>query len=189
MRSAIACIPDCYMRLSLESDAWSVFLSLVAVVIASMQAFERAVLRAVERLILWPFIQIRRTVHHSDSLMVEYLSATCAGLMALWVAFGRDNSVAHHLMTAKIPAWFWISISSVLSLAQFVSAAHGSLSNRAACAVFATGLWALVTLILILRVGFSLAHVFSLPMVLACWLSIFILIAKGQHHGPAKPAE
>lgn len=189
MRSAIACIPEPYMALALRNDRWFTFVSLLAVVIHCMQAFERAVIRLAERLVIWPFVQIRRTVHYSDSLMIEYFSATAAGILALWVVYGRDNSVAHQLMVARIPSPFWITVSGVLSLAQFWCAAHGTISSRAACSVFATALWILVSLVLVLRVGFSMAHVFSLPMVLACWLSIFMLIAKGQPNGPAAAAE
>lgn len=189
MRAAVAAIPDTYLALAMRSDTWFTIISILTVVIAGLQAFERAVIHAVERVIIWPFVQIRRTVYYSDSLMVEYFSATSAGLMALWIVYGRDNSVAHHLMTARIPEAFWIATSTVLSVAQFTAAAHGSITSRAVCSVFATGLWSLVSLVLILRVGFSLAHVFSLPMVLACWLSIFMLIAKGQPHGPTPTTE
>lgn len=181
MRSAIACIPDCYIRLSLESDGWYYFLAAVAVVIRGMQVFERAVLAAFERLILWPFVQIRRTVLHSDSMMVEYFSATSAGMVAVWVAFGRENSVAHQLMLSRIPEWLWLVLSGLLCLVQFRAVAHGTLSQRGCTMVFATAFWAFFSLVLLLRVGFSLAHVFSLPMVLACWLSIFMLISKGTH--------
>lgn len=189
MRLALAAIPDQYVTLAMGNDWWFAFVSLVAMMIHAMQAFERAVIRLVEDIIVWPFLQIRRTVHHSDSLMIEFASATMAGLMVVWVLGGRDNSVAHQLMTTRIPESFWIVASGALSLAQFASAAHGRLKSRVACSVLSWALWSLVSLVLLLRVGFSLAHVFSLPMVLACWLSIFMLIAKGQpHHGPAEPA-
>ncbi len=189
MRPALAAIPLAYVELAHDSQAWFAYVCVLTLVIRAMQIFERAVMRVIERLIIWPFIQIRRTVYHSDPLMIEYFSATAAGILALWILYGRDNSVAHQLMTQRIPERLWVSVSGVLSLAQFWSAAHGSLSSRAACSVFATALWALVSLVLLLRVGFSLAHVFSLPMVLACWLTIFMLIAKGQPHGPTTAAE
>jgi hypothetical protein len=108
-------------------------------------------------------------------------------MTALWVAFGRENSVAHQLMVARIPEWLWISFSGLLCGAQFWAVAHGNLSQRGVSCVFATAFWAFLSLILLLRVGFSLAHVFSLPMVLACWLAIFMLIAKGTH-GPTTTA-
>lgn len=187
MRPAFACIPDTYMELALASDIWYWFVAVIAVIIRAMQAFERAVIAVVERLILWPFIQIRRTVYHSDPMMVEYFSATAAGMTALWVAFGRENSVAHQLMVARIPEWLWISFSATLCGAQFWAVAHGNLSQRGVSCVFACAFWAFLSLILLLRVGFSLAHVFSLPMVLACWLAIFMLIAKGTH-GPTTTA-
>jgi len=187
MRPAFACIPDQYMELALASDIWYWFVAVIAVIIRAMQAFERAVIAVVERLILWPFIQIRRTVYHSDPMMVEYFSATAAGMTALWVAFGRENSVAHQLMVARVPEWCWISFSASLCGTQFWAVAHGNLSQRGVSCVFATAFWAFLSLILLLRVGFSLAHVFSLPMVLACWLAIFMLIAKGTH-GPTTTA-
>ncbi len=172
------------MELALASDVWYWFVATVIVIIQAMQAFERAVLRLVESLIIWPFVQIRRTVYYSDSMMVEYFSATSAGIMSLWVIYGRDNSVAHQLMVQRIPEQFWLVASAMLSAVQFYCAAHRSLSHRASCCVFACAFWALVSLVLLLRVGFSLAHVFCLPMVLACWLAIFMLLAKGGH-GPA----
>jgi hypothetical protein len=181
MKAAIACIPDAYMELALASEAWYWFVSTVALVIGGLQALERAMLAIIEHLILWPFIQIRRTVYHSDSLMVEYFSATSAGIVSLWVAFGRENSVAHQLMVQRIPEYIWIALSTVLCLAQFHAAAHGSLSHRGMCCVFGTAFWTFLSLILILRVGFSLAHAFSVPMALACWLAIFMLLAKGGH--------
>lgn len=184
MRAALACIPDAYMKLALESDGWYWLLSMIAVIIRAMQAFERAVLAIVERMILWPFIQIRRTVQRGDPMMVEYFSATSSAMVGLWVAFGRENSVAHQLMVARFPEWLWMALSGVLSAAQFYAVAHGNLSHRGVACVFSCAFWAFLSLILILRVGFSLAHVFSLPMVLACWLAIFMLIAKGTH-GPA----
>lgn len=187
MKPAIACIPDAYMELALASDPWYWFVTAIAVVIRGMQVFERAMLAVIERLILWPFIQIRRTVYHSDSLMVEYFSATSAGIVALWVALGREGSVAHQLMVQRIPEQAWIICGASLCLAQFYAAAHGSLSYRGVCCVFGTAFWAFISLILILRVGFSLAHAFSLPMTLACWLAIFMLLAKGGH-GPATTA-
>lgn len=187
MKAAFACIPDAYMELALASNLWYWFVAAVVVIIQAMQAFERAVMRLVESLIIWPFVQIRRTVYYSDPLMVEYFSATSAGIMSLWVIYGRDNSVAHQLMVQRIPEQFWIAASAILSVVQFYCAAHGSLSHRASCCVFACAFWALVSLVLILRVGFSLAHVFCLPMVLACWLAIFMLLQKGGH-GPASTA-
>lgn len=187
MRNAIACIPDVYMELALANDMWYWFVSAVAVIIHGMQAFERAVIALVERLILWPFIQIRRTVLHSEPMMIEYFSATSAAILAFWVHFGRENSVAHQLMVQRIPEWLWISLGGVLSASQFYAVAHGTLAQRGISCVFACAFWAFLSLVLILRVGFSLAHVFSLPMVLACWLAIFMLIAKGNH-GPATPA-
>lgn len=187
MKTAIACIPDTYMELALTSDLWYWFVAAAALIIRAMQAFECAVLAVVEHMILWPFIQIRRTVYLSDPLMVEYFSATSAGMVGLWVAFGRDNSVAHQLMVARIPEWLWIALSAALSTSQFYAASHGTLSQRGVSCVFAVAFWAFLSLILLLRVGFSLAHVFSLPMVLACWLAIFMLIAKGTH-GPTTPA-
>lgn len=183
MRSAISCIPDAYMELALASDVWYWFVATIALIIHAMQAFERTMLAAFERMILWPFIQIRRTVYQSDPMMVEYFSATSAGMVGLWVYFARENSVAHQLMLAKFPEWLWMTLSSVLSGVQFYAVAHGSLSHRGVSCVFATAFWAFLSLVLLLRVGFSLAHVFSLPMVLACWLAIFMLIAKGTH-GP-----
>ena len=187
MRQAIAAIPDAYVMLSAESEAWYWFVATIAVIIRAMQAFERAVIAAVERCILWPFVQIRRTVYHSDPMMIEYFSATSAGLIGLWVYFGRENSVAHQLMVARIPEWLWITLSASLSVSQFYAVAHGNLSHRGVACVYAWAFWTLLSLILILRVGFSLAHVFSLPMVLACWLAIFMLIAKGTN-GPATTA-
>lgn len=187
MRLAIASIPDAYVMLALESDAWYWFVAIITVIIRAMQAFERAVIATIERCILWPFIQIRRTVYLSDPMMIEYFSATSAGLVGLWVAFGRDNSVAHQLMVARIPEWLWITLSASLSASQFWAVGHGNLSHRGVACVFSCAFWAFLSLVLILRVGFSLAHVFSLPMVLACWLAIFMLIAKGTN-GPATPA-
>jgi len=183
MRPAFAAIPDAYIHLAMGNDAWFAFVSLLAMVIHAMQSFERAALAA----ILWPFIQIRRTVYHSDPMMIEYFSATSAGIMALWVWFGRENSVAHQLMVARIPEWLWMAFSATLSATQFYSVAHGNLSHRGVACVFACAFWVFLSLILILRVGFSLAHVFSLPMVLACWLAIFMLLAKGTH-GPTTTA-
>lgn len=187
MRPAFAAIPDPYIALAMGNDWWFCFVSLLAVIIHAMQSFERAMIRLVERLILWPFIQIRRTVYHSDPMMVEYFSATAAGMTAMWVAFGRDNSVAHQLMISRFPEWLWISVSTILSAAQFYAVAHGNLSQRGVSCVFSCAFWAFLSLILLLRVGFSLAHVFSLPMVLACWLAIFMLLAKGTH-GPTTTA-
>ena len=181
MRLAIAAIPDEYLVLAMSSNGWFTTVSLLAMVIAGLQAFERAVIRAIEHLIIWPFVQIRRTVYHSDPLMVEFFSATSAGLCFLSIFFGRDNSVAHQLMLARIPEWAWATWSGLLCVGQFWAAAHGALSQRATACVFACAFWVLVSLVLILRVGFSLAHVFSLPMVLACWLAIFMLIAKGTN--------
>lgn len=183
MKPALAAIPDEYVMLAMGNDWWLHFVSLVAVVIHIMQVFERAAIRIIERLILWPFVQIRRTVYQSDPMMVEFFSATSAGMVGLWVAFGRDNSVAHQLMVARIPEWLWIALSAVLCGSQFYSVAHGNLAQRGVSCVFACAFWAFLSLILLLRVGFSLAHVFSLPMVLACWLAIFMLLAKGTH-GP-----
>jgi len=68
MKPAFAHIPDAYMELALDSDVWYWFVAAVAVIIRAMQAFERAALAVVERCILWPFVQIRRTVYHSASL-------------------------------------------------------------------------------------------------------------------------
>lgn len=187
MRTAIAYIPDAYMELALTSDLWYWFVAAVAVIIRAMQAFERAMLAVIERIILRPFIQIRRTVYHGNPMMIEYFSATSAAMVGLWVAFGRENSVAHQLMLQRIPEWLWLALSGTLSAAQFYAVAHGNLSQRGVSCVFATAFWAFLSLILLLRVGFSLAHVFSLPMVLACWLAIFMLIAKGTH-GPATTA-
>lgn len=187
MRLSVAAIPDCYTRLYLESETWYWFLASIAVVIHVIQWFERAMIAVVERLILWPFIQIRRTVYHSDPMMIEFFSATSAGLIGLWVAFGRENSVAHQLMVARFPEWLWITLSASLSAAQFWAVSHNNLSHRGVACVFSCAFWAFLSLILLLRVGFSLAHVFSLPMVLACWLAIFMLIAKGTH-GPTTPA-
>lgn len=187
MRPAFAHIPDQYMELALDSDVWYWFVAAVAVIIRAMQAFERAALAVVERCILWPFVQIRRTVYHSDSLMVEYFSATAAGLLAAWVYFGREGSVAHQLMIQRVPEPIWIICGVVLCVAQFAAASHGTLSHRGICSVFGTAFWAFLSLILLLHVGFSLAHVFSLPMTLACWLAIFMLLAKGTN-GPATTA-
>ena len=187
MRPAFAAIPDAYVQLAMANEAWYWFVTATGCVIHAMHMFERALVFAVERLILWPFIQIRRTVYHSDPMMVEYFSATSAGIMSLWVAFGRDNSVAHRLMISRIPEWLWITLSASLSVSQFYAVAHGNLSHRGVACVFSCAFWAFLSLILILRVGFSLAHVFSLPMVLACWLAIFMLIAKGTH-GPTTTA-
>lgn len=187
MKPAFAAIPDAYIELALASDLWYWFVLAMAGVIHAMQAFERAVLALVERLILWPFIQIRRTVMYSDPMMIEYFSATSAGLIGLWVAFGRENSVAHQLMIQRIPEWLWIALSASLCASQFWAVAHGTLSHRGVACVFSTAFWAFLSLILLLRVGFSLAHVFSLPMVLACWLAIFMLLAKGTH-GPTTTA-
>lgn len=183
MKPALAAIPDAYVTLAMGSEVWFWFVSATAVMIHAMQVFERAMLAVIERLILWPFVQIRRTVYHSDPMMVEYFSATSAGIMALWVWFGRENSVAHQLMVARIPEWLWVTLSASLSVAQFYAVSHGRLSHRGVACVYAWAFWSLVSLVLILRVGFSLAHVFSLPMVLACWLAIFMLLAKGTH-GP-----
>lgn len=191
MRAAIAAIPDDYMALAMRNDAWFAFVALLAMIIHGMQIVERAVMRIIERLILWPFIQIRRTVLHSDSMMIEYFSATSAGLMSAWVAFGRENSVAHQLMVSRVPEWLWIVLPASLCATQFWAVAHGTLSNRGVACVFSTAFWAFLSLILLLRVGFSLAHVFSLPMVLACWLAIFMLLSKGtpwtsRHNNPRK---
>jgi len=185
MRPAFACIPDQYMELALTSEMWYWFVAAVAVIIRAMQAFERAALAVVERCILWPFVQIRRTVYHSDSLMVEYSSATSAGILAAWAYFGRDD--IHQVVMQSVPASVWITGGIALCVAQFAAAAHGTLSHRGICSVFGTAFWAFLSLILILRVGFSLAHVFSLPLTLACWLSIFMLLAKGTN-GPATTA-
>lgn len=187
MKPAFAAIPDAYMELALASDMWYWFVVAIALIICAMQAFERAVIALVERCILWPFIQIRRTVLHSDPMMIEYFSATAAGMVGMWVVFGRENSVAHQLMIQRIPEWLWTTLSGALCLSQFYSVAHGTLSQRGVSMVFATAFWAFLSLVLLLRVGFSLAHVFSLPMVLACWIAIFMLIAKGTH-GPTTTA-
>lgn len=187
MRPAFAAIPDAYMELALASDLWYWFVAVIAVIIRAMQAFERGMLTLVEKCILWPFVQIRRTVQHSDPMMIEFFSATSAGLIGLWVAFGRENSVAHQLMIARFPEWLWITLSASLSASQFWAVSHNNLSHRGVACVFSCAFWAFLSLILLLRVGFSLAHVFSLPMVLACWLAIFMLIAKGTN-GPTTPA-
>lgn len=187
MRPAFAHIPDAYMELALDSDIWYWFVATIAIVIRAMQAFERAAIAFVEQCILWPFVQIRRTIYHGDSLIVEYFSATAAGLFAAWVLYGRENSVAHQLMVQRVPEAVWITLGSVQCVIQFLAASRGTLSYRGVCCVFGTGFWLFLSTILLLRVGFSLAHVFSLPLTLACWLAIFMLIAKGTN-GPATPA-
>lgn len=187
MRPAFSTIPTVYTELALDHDGWHYFICFVAMVIHGLQWFERAMIRLVEALILWPFIQIRRTVHYSDSLMVEYFSATASGLFALWVIYGRENSVAHQLMVQRVPEAVWGTLGAALCVLQFIAASRGTLSQRGICCVFGTGFWLFLSTVLLLRVGFSLAHVFSLPMVLACWLAIFMLIAKGTN-GPATPA-
>lgn len=186
MRPALSAIPDAYMELALGNNGWLIFVSMVAVVIHGMQIFERAMIRLIEALILWPFIQIRRTVYHSDSLMVEYSSASSAGIFMLWVLYGRDNSVAHQLMTQRVPEYAWIIGALALCLAQFTAIGRGTLSQRSICCIYACGFWTFLTIVLLLRVGFSLAHVFSMPLMLACWLAIFILLAKGGY-GPTTP--
>ena len=142
MRTAIAYIPDAYMELALTSDLWYWFVAAVAVIIRAMQAFERAMLAVIERIILRPFIQIRRTVYHGNPMMIEYFSATSAAMVGLWVAFGRENSVTHQLMLQRIPEWLWLALSGTLSAAQFYAVAHGNLSQRGVSCVFATAFWA-----------------------------------------------
>lgn len=182
MRPALAAIPLAYVELAHDSQAWFAYVCVLTLVIRAMQIFERAVMRVIERL-----IQIRRTVYYSDSLMVEYFSATSAGIFALWVFLGRENSVAHQLMIQRVPEAVWVTLGAALCVLQFIAASRGTLSQRGICCVFGTGFWLFLSTVLLLRVGFSLAHVFSLPMVLACWLAIFMLLAKGTN-GPATPA-
>jgi len=177
VRAAIACIPDCYLRLSLESDGWYYFLAAVAVVIRVMQAFERAV--------LWPLHRILETLYYSHSRDLEYFSASCLFSLPAWIYLGRQDYL-REWMTSKCPPEVWVGMALALGIGQTVAAARGTYSTRSATCMFACAWWCWVSYVVFYRIGFSLDNVFGFWLAFAFFLKALGL-ARRVHHGPAEP--
>lgn len=184
MRAALACIPDSYAELALSSDAWLRFLCALAVLIHGMQAFERAVLRLVESVVLYPLRRILHTYQHGDPAMIEYYSATCASLFGLWVVAGRSSPTLRQI-TETIPWWIWSNPAMLIGIFQGIAVQHGNSNTRALFSFLAFLLWSWLSAITYRRLGFNAIHSFTVPLMLACWIVIFIHL-RGQNGSAAE---
>jgi hypothetical protein len=69
-----------------------------------------------------------------------------------------------------------------IGVAQLVAACGTDKTRRAIIAVFSFFMWLALIAILIQRQGFSAVHPFAVPLVVANFLAIFILIGRGPHY-------
>ena len=183
MKPALAAIPDAYVTLAMGSDVWFWFVTATAVMIHAMQVFERAVLRLVEAVILYPFRRILYTYQHSDPTMIEYYSATCAITFGLWVMFGRTQQALLRQITDAIPWWLWSDPSVIVGIFQGLSVQYANRTTRAFCGSLALTLWAWLSIITFRRMGFNAIHAFTIPLMLACWITIFVHLRGANGHG------
>lgn len=184
MRLAIASIPDAYVMLALENDAWYWFVAAIALIIRAMHAFERAVMAAIENFLLYPFRRIHHTYRYHDSSMIEYYSATCAVAFALWISEGRAGQAYFSPITETIPWWAWATPSVFIGVSQGVSVQYGTGTTRATCAFLSFTLWLWLTAITYRHIGYAAIHAFSAPLMLAMWITIFMQLRGGDATRP-----
>lgn len=188
MRPALAAIPDSYIELANEHNGWFYFVSTLAIIIQAMQITERVVMRVFVGLILWPFMNIRRAMHDTDSMIVEHISASAAGLMALWLHWGRQPTEVYRTLSAIAPTPVLIALTLTLCISQFYFSSRGPICRRGVLSILACGWWTILTLVLMHQTGFFLVHIFSLPLMLACGLSVWALYEKVDN-GPTNNAK
>ena len=162
------------------NDWWLHFVSFVAVVIHVMQTFERAVIRLIEIVVLYPLRRILHTYQNYDSSMVEYYSATCALAFSAWMVLGKTGQAYYRHITDEIPWWAWALSSALIGFSQGVSVHRGDGTTRAMLAALSLALWLWITAITLRHIGYAAMHAFSAPLMLAMWLTIFMQLRGGD---------
>jgi len=177
MKPALAAIPDAYIHLALRNDGWMAFVSLLAMVIHGLQCLERAVMRVMETVFLYPFQRILHTYQHYDSAMVEYLSATCSMALSVWAISGRH---APNPITEAAVWWILAAPAALIGIFQGIAVQHCNHTTRSLCGFLAFMLWTWLSVTAYRRMGFDLLHVFAVPLMLACWL-VILMHLRGQN--------
>lgn len=179
MKPAFAAIPEVYVQLAMANDAWYWFVTATGCVIHAMQLVERLVIG----IVTWPFNQLVKALRDRDGMLIEHSSATSAGLMAVWAYLGREPDEAYRVVTTFLPYGLVVALAAALCVYQFVCASRGAIASRGTALVLACGYWSFLSIVLFIKTGFLLFHVFSAPLAVLCSLCAWLLWE--QIDGPA----
>lgn len=112
-------------------------------------------------------------------MLIEFTSGFSAICFALWfMSLGNVRASIYRAMTAHVPEIGWVGLFAVAGVTQLVAVSTGTRIQRAQAMVVSFALWLSISGILWNRQGFNIIHPLLIPLTVACFLSIFILLGR-----------